>query len=79
MSVEVAERLGQVPFKKSARCPPDSGIAALAAYLAEDGAKTLEQEELDPVLPELHEKMRADQRGVDPDELPRSTISVRLC
>lgn len=81
MSVEVAERLGQVPFKKSApaRCPPDSGIAALAAYLAEDGAKTVEQEELDPVLPELHEKMRADQRGVDPDELPGSTISVRLC
>ncbi|SFN77510.1 hypothetical protein SAMN05216573_12138 [Bradyrhizobium sp. Rc3b] len=55
MSVEIAERLGQVPFKKSApaRCPPESGIAALAAYLAEDGAKTLEQEELDPVLPEL--------------------------
>ncbi|MDF0584981.1 Wadjet anti-phage system protein JetD domain-containing protein [Bradyrhizobium yuanmingense] len=53
MSVEIAERSGQVPTKKSAaaRCPPDSGIASLAAYLAEDGAKILEQEELDPVLP----------------------------
>jgi Uncharacterized protein conserved in bacteria C-term(DUF2220) len=55
MSVEIAERSGQVSPKKAApaRCPPDSGIAALAAYLAEEGAKTLEQEELDPVLPEL--------------------------
>ncbi|MHC6157494.1 Wadjet anti-phage system protein JetD domain-containing protein [Bradyrhizobium elkanii] len=53
MTVEIAERLGQVPSKKSApaRCPPGSGIAAVAAYLAEDGAKTLEQEELDPILP----------------------------
>ncbi|MEY9590920.1 hypothetical protein ABIA06_003211 [Bradyrhizobium yuanmingense] len=53
MSVEIAERLGQVPSKKSApaRCPPDSAIASLATYLAEDGAKILEQEELDPVLP----------------------------
>ncbi|RXH37064.1 Wadjet anti-phage system protein JetD domain-containing protein [Bradyrhizobium zhanjiangense] len=61
MSVEVAERLGQVPFKKSApaRCPPDSGIAALAAYLAKDGAKTLEQ--LDPVLPAL-ENARGSMR-----------------
>ncbi|MEY9753776.1 Wadjet anti-phage system protein JetD domain-containing protein [Bradyrhizobium yuanmingense] len=53
MSVEIAERLGHVPTRKSApaRCPPESGIAALAAYLTEDGAKTLEQEELDPILP----------------------------
>ncbi|MDI3566635.1 Wadjet anti-phage system protein JetD domain-containing protein [Bradyrhizobium sp. Arg816] len=53
MSVEIAERSGQVPTKKSApaRCPPDSGIASLAAYLAKDGAKILEQEELDPILP----------------------------
>ncbi|MCP3392157.1 DUF2220 domain-containing protein [Bradyrhizobium sp. CCGB12] len=53
MSIEIAERSGEVPSKKSApaRCPPESGIAALAAYLAEDGAKILEQEELDPVLP----------------------------
>ncbi len=55
MSVEIAELSGQVPPRKAApaRCPPDSGIAALAAYLAQDGAKTLEQEELDPVLPQI--------------------------
>ncbi|WP_233443168.1 Wadjet anti-phage system protein JetD domain-containing protein [Bradyrhizobium brasilense] len=54
MSVEIAERSGQVPLRKAApaRCPPDSGIAVLAAYLAGDGAKTLEQEELNPVLPD---------------------------
>lgn len=55
MSVEMAERSGHVPPRKAApaRCPPDSGIAALAEYLAQDGAKTLEQEELDPVLPQI--------------------------
>jgi hypothetical protein len=53
MSVEIAEGSGHVPSRKAApaRCPPDSGIAALAAYLAQEGAKTLEQEELDPTLP----------------------------
>ncbi|MET4384474.1 hypothetical protein ABIB73_000209 [Bradyrhizobium sp. F1.4.3] len=53
MNVEIAERSGHVPQRKAApaRSPPGSGIAALAAYLAKDGAKTLEQEELDPVLP----------------------------
>ncbi|TWB93078.1 uncharacterized protein DUF2220 [Bradyrhizobium macuxiense] len=53
MSIEIAERLGQVQQKKAApaRCAPDSGIAALAAYLADEDAKTLEQEELDPGLP----------------------------
>lgn len=53
MSIEIAERAGQVRPRKAApaRCPPESGIAALATYLAEEGAKTLEQEELDPVLP----------------------------
>jgi Uncharacterized protein conserved in bacteria C-term(DUF2220) len=53
MSVEIAERSGHVPPKAPARCPPDSGVVALAAYLAQEGAKTLEQEELDPVLPVL--------------------------
>ncbi|MDA9491128.1 Wadjet anti-phage system protein JetD domain-containing protein [Bradyrhizobium sp. CCBAU 11361] len=53
MSVEIAERSGQAPTKKSApaRCPPNSGIASLAAYLAKDESKILEQEELDPILP----------------------------
>jgi len=55
MSAEIAERFGKAPATKgaSARCPPDSGIFDLAAYLAKDGAKTLEQEELDPILPQL--------------------------
>jgi hypothetical protein len=34
-----------------ARWPPESGIADLAVYLTGDGAKTLEQEELDPEMP----------------------------
>ncbi|ANW03200.1 Wadjet anti-phage system protein JetD domain-containing protein [Bradyrhizobium icense] len=55
MSIEIAKQSGQVPPKKAApaRCLSDSGIAALATYLAEEGAKTLEQEELDPVLPQV--------------------------
>lgn len=55
MSREIAEKFGKAPSIKAApaRCPPDSGISGLAAYLAADGAKTLEQEELDPSLPEL--------------------------
>ncbi|MGX9432103.1 MULTISPECIES: Wadjet anti-phage system protein JetD domain-containing protein [Bradyrhizobium] len=55
MSIEIAKRSGQVPPKKAApaRCPSDSGIAALAAYLAGEGAKILEQEELDPALPQV--------------------------
>jgi hypothetical protein len=53
MSAEIAEKFGKAPATKaaSARCPADSGIFELAAYLAKDGAKTLEQEELDPVIP----------------------------
>ncbi len=56
MSAEIAEKFGKVPSIKTtpARCPPDSGISGLAAYLAAEGAKTLEQEELDPTLPELY-------------------------
>jgi len=55
MSAEIAEKFGKVPSIKTtpARCPPDSGISGLAAYLSAEGAKTLEQEELDPSLPEL--------------------------
>ncbi|QOZ36439.1 Wadjet anti-phage system protein JetD domain-containing protein [Bradyrhizobium sp. CCBAU 53421] len=53
MSVDIAERSGQVPPRKGApaRCPAESCIAELAAYLAQEGAKTVEQEELDPKLP----------------------------
>jgi hypothetical protein len=55
MSAEIAEKFGKVPSIKTApaRCPPESGISGLAAYLSAEGAKTLEQEELDPSLPEL--------------------------
>lgn len=55
MSAKIAEKFGKTPATKgaSARCPSDSGIFDLATYLAKDGAKTLEQEELDPVLPQL--------------------------
>jgi Uncharacterized protein conserved in bacteria C-term(DUF2220) len=55
MAIEIAERRGQVSPRKegSARCPPSSGIARLAAYLAGEGGKILEQEELDPALPDL--------------------------
>jgi hypothetical protein len=56
MSAETAEKVGKAPSIKTtpARCPPDSGISSLAAYLAAEGAKTLDQEELDPTLPELY-------------------------
>jgi Uncharacterized protein conserved in bacteria C-term(DUF2220) len=54
MSPDIAEALGSPSSTNAspARCPPESGIATLAAYLAGEGAKTLEQEELDPQLPE---------------------------
>jgi hypothetical protein len=54
MSPEIAERFGRVPAKKTSvtRCPPESGIVRLVEYLARDDAKTLEQEELDPCVPQ---------------------------
>jgi hypothetical protein len=53
MSPEIAEGFGKVPAKKAVvtRCPPESGIAELVEYLAREDAKTLEQEELDPCIP----------------------------
>lgn len=53
MSTEIAEEFGRASSTKAApaRCSSESGIAGLAAYLAGDHSKTLEQEELDPVLP----------------------------
>jgi hypothetical protein len=55
MSPDIAERLGSLPAEKSrARpCPRESGIFELAEYLARDDARMLEQEELDPRLPDL--------------------------
>jgi len=53
MTSELAEQLGRVP--REAFRPPgnaeNSAISALVTYLQSDGAKWLEQEELDPVLP----------------------------
>lgn len=53
MSIDIAEKFGKSPPTKgtSARCPEESGIFALAEYLTKDGAKMLEQEELDPQIP----------------------------
>lgn len=53
MSIDLAEEHGKAPPQKAgpARCPSDSGIFSLSTYLAGDNAKTLEQEELDPMIP----------------------------
>ncbi len=69
MTPEIAEALGSAPSLKAtpARCPPESGIAMLAAYLAGEGAKTLEQEELDPKLPGMQapaQKVSSDATAV---------------
>ncbi len=55
MSIEIAEKFGKSPSTKgtSARCPKESGIFSLAEYLTTDGAKMLEQEELDPQIPRV--------------------------
>ncbi|MGO3928371.1 DUF2220 family protein [Rhodopseudomonas pseudopalustris] len=55
MSVEIAEAHGKMPATKgtAARCPASSGIFPLAEYLSRDDAKTLEQEELEPELPQI--------------------------
>jgi hypothetical protein len=69
MTPELAEAFGNVRSTNAvpARCPPESGIARLAAYLAGADAKTLEQEELDPVLPELlmpRQKVGSDEPAI---------------
>lgn len=55
MSVEIAERHGKATqAKKSlARRSADSAISGLVDYLQSDAAKTVEQEELDPCLPNV--------------------------
>lgn len=55
MSIDIAEKFGKSPPTKgtSARCPEESGIFSLAEYLTKDGAKMLEQEELDPQIPSM--------------------------
>jgi Uncharacterized protein conserved in bacteria C-term(DUF2220) len=53
MSPDIAAQLGNAAPGRSApiRCPRESSIFALAAYLEREDARTLEQEELDPRLP----------------------------
>jgi Wadjet protein JetD, C-terminal len=53
MSVDLAEKFGHVPEHaiRPPRATDNSAIASLVAYLRSDGAKWLEQEELDPVMP----------------------------
>jgi Uncharacterized protein conserved in bacteria C-term(DUF2220) len=54
MTADLAEKLGRAPVK--AFRPPgnaeNSAISSLVTYLQGDGAKWLEQEELDPALPQ---------------------------
>jgi hypothetical protein len=79
MSVELAEQRGQVPQKKaaSARCPPDSGMVALVAYLAGEDAKTLEQEELDPRFAEPFRLFAtSDRRAEGRSTGPRGEASL---
>jgi Uncharacterized protein conserved in bacteria C-term(DUF2220) len=54
MTPQLAETFGRAPDDPSRPPRPaeDTAIAALTAYLSGEGAKWLEQEELDPVVPE---------------------------
>ena len=53
MTADLAERFGHVPERavRPPRTIEGSAIAPLVSYLQSDGAKWLEQEELDPVIP----------------------------
>lgn len=58
MSPDIAKRLGARSPSKPTRkaCPADSGIFALMQYLTGIDPKVLEQEELDPCLPNYAER-----------------------
>jgi hypothetical protein len=53
MTADLAERFGRVPEQavRPPRQTENSAISPLVTYLQSDGAKWLEQEELDPVVP----------------------------
>jgi hypothetical protein len=55
MSAELAEKFGKSPAEavRPSVASEGSAISPLVAYLQRDDAKWLEQEELDPVIPEL--------------------------
>jgi Wadjet anti plasmid transformation system JetA-like protein len=61
MSADLAERFGRVPEQavRPPRGTENSAIAPLVAYLQSDGAKWLEQEELDPVRPGSSDRTRS--------------------
>jgi len=55
MSAELAEKFGKSPAEavRPSVASEESAISPLVAYLQRDGAKWLEQEELDPVIPQV--------------------------
>ena len=55
MSAELAEKLGKAPLEavRPSVASEGSAISPLVAYLQRDDAKWLEQEELDPTIPQL--------------------------
>jgi hypothetical protein len=55
MSAELAEKFGKSPVEavRPSVASEGSAISPLVAYLQRDDAKWLEQEELDPVIPQL--------------------------
>ncbi|CDX32698.1 conserved hypothetical protein [Mesorhizobium sp. SOD10] len=57
MTVDLAEKHGSKPDQKASRVARAEGsvLFDLIAYLAKPDAKHLEQEELDPIIPRLHQ------------------------
>jgi hypothetical protein len=55
MSAELAEKFGKSPVEavRPSVASEGSAISPLVAYLQRDGAKWLEQEELDPIIPQV--------------------------
>ncbi|QND71398.1 hypothetical protein [Tardiphaga robiniae] len=60
MSAELAEKFGKSPLKSFDLALPSDGsaISQLVTYVQCDEAKWLEQEELDPVIPQVGEDGR---------------------
>ncbi|TIP41546.1 MAG: hypothetical protein E5X69_16720, partial [Mesorhizobium sp.] len=57
MTVDLAEKHGSKPDETAGRVAKAEGsvLFDLIAYLAKPGAKHLEQEELDPIIPRLYQ------------------------
>jgi hypothetical protein len=71
MTADLAERFGSAPEEavRPPRTTEDSAIASLVTYLRGHGAKWLEQEELDPVIPVA---TTAPACALSDDQPPRS-------